>query len=57
MGIYEELGVRTIINVAGSSTRVGGALMPDEVVQAMSEAASASVNMDPVRVTTSFPSA
>jgi len=45
MGIYEELGVRTIINVAGSSTRVGGALMPDEVVQAMSEAASASVNM------------
>lgn len=45
MGIYDELGVRTIINVAGSSTRVGGALMPDEVVQAMSEAASASVNM------------
>lgn len=33
MGIYEDLGVRTIINVAGSSTRVGGALMPDEVCE------------------------
>ena len=30
MGVYDDLGVRTIINVAGSSTRVGGALMPDE---------------------------
>lgn len=45
MGIYEDLGVRTIINVAGSSTRVGGALMPDEVVRAMSEAANASVKI------------
>ena len=45
MDVYEELGVRTIINVAGSSTRVGGALMPDEVVQAMAEAAAASVNI------------
>ena len=45
MGVYEDLGVRTIINVAGSSTRVGGAIMPDQVVEAMSEAAASSVNM------------
>jgi len=45
MGIYEDLGVQTIINIAGSSTRVGGVLMPDEVVQAMSESNSCSVNM------------
>ncbi|PZC50962.1 MAG: L-seryl-tRNA(Ser) seleniumtransferase [Chloroflexi bacterium] len=43
--VYEELGVRTIINVAGISTRVGGALMPPEVVSAMSEAAKSSVSM------------
>lgn len=45
MTIYEKFGVRTIINVSGSSTRVGGALMPPEVVEAMSEAALSSVNM------------
>lgn len=45
MSVYEEFGVRTIINVAGSSTRVGGALMPSEVVEAMGGAALESVNM------------
>ena len=43
--VYEVLGVRTIINVAGTSTRVGGALMLPEVVEAMTEAAKASVSM------------
>ena len=45
MGIFERLGARAIINVAGASTRVGGALMPPEVVEAMSEAALDSVSM------------
>ena len=45
MGVYEDLGVRTIINVAGTSTRVGGALMRSEVVDAMSAAAADSVSM------------
>ena len=45
LSVYDEFGVRTIINVAGSSTRVGGALMPPDVVSAISEAASNSVNM------------
>ena len=43
--VYEQLGVKTIINVAGTSTRVGGALMPPEVVTAMSEASKASASM------------
>ncbi|MBM3945003.1 MAG: aminotransferase class V-fold PLP-dependent enzyme [SAR202 cluster bacterium] len=45
MSIYEEFGARTIINVSGASTRVGGALMPDEVVDAMAQAAKHSVSM------------
>lgn len=45
MGIFERLGARSVINVAGPSTRVGGALMPPEVVRAMSEAAEESVSM------------
>ena len=45
MGVFERLGARTVINVAGPSTRVGGALMPPEVVQAMSDAALESVSM------------
>ena len=38
MGIYERLVVRTRINAAGLLTRLGGSLMPPEVVQAMVEA-------------------
>jgi D-glucosaminate-6-phosphate ammonia-lyase len=43
--IYAEFGVRTIINVAGSATRVGGAAMPREVVEAMAKATVDSVSM------------
>ena len=43
--VYSEFGVRTIINVAGSATRVGGAQMPPEVVRAMADAALESVSM------------
>ena len=45
MSIYGEFGVRTIINVSGASTRVGGALMPPVVVEAMAAAAAESVSM------------
>ena len=45
MSIYKKYGVRPIINVAGSSTRVGGSIMPPEVVAAMGEASTESVNM------------
>jgi L-seryl-tRNA(Ser) seleniumtransferase len=46
MNIYAKLGVRTLINAAGSLTRLGGTLMPPEVLQAMTEAAQAFVSID-----------
>ena len=36
--VYSRLGVRTIINAAGPSTRLSGSIMPPEVAAAMSEA-------------------
>ena len=47
------LGARAIINVAGPSTRLGGALMPPEVVQATSEAALDSVSMTEIQAAAS----
>ena len=46
MGIYEELGVRPIINARSYSTKVGGAPLPAEVLDAMREAAEQCVRMD-----------
>lgn len=37
--IYDSLNVRTIINGTGTFTRLGGTLMPPEVVDAMAQAA------------------
>src|ERR687886_1204447 len=45
MGIYEKLGVRTVINAAGDLTMLGGTLMDPEVLAAMDEAAHAFVRM------------
>lgn len=42
-GIYERIGVRTIINASGATTRVGGTLMPREVLDAMLEASQSFV--------------
>ena len=36
MGIYEDLGVRPVINAIGTPTRFGGALMNPEVLETMS---------------------
>ena len=38
MGIYEELGVRTLVNAAGTVTNYGGSLMAPEVFEVMQEA-------------------
>ncbi len=40
MGVYEDLGLTPIINASGSITRLGGAPMPREVLDAMTEAAA-----------------
>jgi L-seryl-tRNA(Ser) seleniumtransferase len=46
MGIYEELGIRKVINCLGPYTKVGGSLMPEEVVKTMHEAAKSFVSID-----------
>lgn len=38
MSIYEELGLRPVINASATLTRLGGSIMPPEVVAAMAEA-------------------
>lgn len=43
--IYAALGVKRRINAAGTLTRLGGALMDEEVVSAMAAAARASVDI------------
>jgi D-glucosaminate-6-phosphate ammonia-lyase len=43
--IYEQLGVRTVINAAGTFTEFGGSLMPAEVVAACAEAAKHFVDL------------
>jgi D-glucosaminate-6-phosphate ammonia-lyase len=45
-GIYEQWGVTPIINVSGSVTRLGGALMPREVVDAFAQASLECVPLD-----------
>lgn len=45
-GIYQKIGVRTIINGRGATTSVGGTLMPPEVLAAMAEASRAFVVLD-----------
>lgn len=46
MSIYEELGVRPLINAATTYTALGGSLMPPEVLDAMREAAGSFVDME-----------
>lgn len=45
MSIYESLGVRPIINACATLTRLGGSLMPPDVLQAMTEAAGSFVDL------------
>ncbi len=46
MGIYESLGIRPVINASATLTRLGGSLMPPEVIQAMNEAAVCFIDME-----------
>ncbi len=46
MSIYAELGLRPVINADATLTRLGGSLMPPEVIAAMNNAASSFVDMD-----------
>ena len=44
--IYQQMGVRTVINGRGATTAVGGTLMPPEVLRAMVDAAGAFVVLE-----------
>jgi D-glucosaminate-6-phosphate ammonia-lyase len=46
MSIYETFGVEPIINCSGTITRLGGAIMPAEVLTAFNAAAAESVAID-----------
>jgi L-seryl-tRNA(Ser) seleniumtransferase len=46
MDIYDQLGVRKIINGGATLTMLGGSLMPPEVIAAMAEAARYFVEID-----------
>lgn len=46
MSIYEELGVRPIINATATLTKLGGSLMPPEVLAAMEEASHCWVDLE-----------
>ena len=45
MTIYESLGIRPVINAWATLTRLGGSLMPPEVLQAMNEAAECFIDL------------
>ena len=49
MSIYEELGVRTLINAAGTVTRYGGSLMAPEVLDSMRGASQQFCHLDEVQ--------
>jgi uncharacterized pyridoxal phosphate-dependent enzyme len=46
MSIYDELGVKPVINASATLTRLGGSIMPPEVIEAMVEASKHFVNLD-----------
>jgi L-seryl-tRNA(Ser) seleniumtransferase len=46
VGVYEELGLKPIINASGAVTRLGGAPMSDAVLAAFCEAARQSVPLE-----------
>lgn len=46
MGFYADLGIRPVINAAGTLTRLGGSRPSPDVLAAMAEAAGSFVHMD-----------
>ncbi len=53
MGVYEELGVKPIINLWGTATMLGGSIMAPEVVDAMVEASKECVKIDELQAAAS----
>jgi len=53
MSIFEDLGLEPIINASGAVTRLGGAPMPEAVLEAFCAAARASVPLDQLQAVAS----
>ncbi|MBS0264071.1 MAG: aminotransferase class V-fold PLP-dependent enzyme, partial [Planctomycetes bacterium] len=53
MSIYEQFGVSPIINVSGAVTRLGGAPMPDAVLQAFTSATGEAVPLEQLQAAAS----
>ena len=53
MSILDELGLEPIINASGSVTRLGGAPMPDAVLQAFRQTAAESIPLDQLQAAAS----
>ena len=53
MGIYEDFGLKPIINASGPVTRLGGAPMPPAVLQAFQEAARQTVPLEQLQAAAS----
>jgi L-seryl-tRNA(Ser) seleniumtransferase len=50
MATYDQLGVKPVINAKGNITTIGGSLMPQQVVDAMSRAAANFVDLDELNI-------
>jgi L-seryl-tRNA(Ser) seleniumtransferase len=50
MSIYDQLGVRPVINATATLTRLGGSIMPPEVIEAMQDAARCFVDLDELQM-------
>jgi uncharacterized pyridoxal phosphate-dependent enzyme len=50
MDIYDELGIKKIINGAATLTALGGSLMPSVVLEAMMQAAQSFVSIDELHI-------
>jgi uncharacterized pyridoxal phosphate-dependent enzyme len=51
MDIYDQLGIKKVINGAATLTRLGGSIMPPEVLEAMTEASRHFVDIDELQAT------
>ena len=50
MNIYDELGIKRVINACATLTKLGGSIMPPEVVQAMQDASRSFIDLEELQV-------
>lgn len=51
--VYTDLGVPTVVNAAGTKTRIGGSLIREEALEAMVEAADSFVRLSDLQAAAS----